>query len=465
MSIQRRKPRKNVAVVGIIGQGRRLCAAETDAAAVGETPGDDALQFTVMPGKPCDHFVQRRVMRIGDPAQRRRKGALLDSHGASQIDKRPSLHFQQGALLPVIVYIFIVYRRYLKRRFTSFRRENQRHAATPQPGIGPDVVGQSGKLFRRLAPRKHGYRLTAAPQQGGNAGVMRPEIAVGVVAAGGDHGVDGRRSVVQADRRGRVDFAQQPHDMFHQHGILGGGLHETTVAAHKHAQQVEKTDERNVPGHDHPNTPRPGELQRASLPQQRGFKMDNRQLIMNSALTLFYESGYDAVGVQQIVDSAGVSKPTLYYYFGSKQGLLEALLNEHFQPMEQKLIEASETGKNIPEKLYRIARAFFNGASEDPKFHMLMMALFYSGRKSEGFRTVYPMIDRFYHLCVDVFDNASAELGNMNGRQEQFAVGFSGILMHYLMMTAGDQSDLSNLVVRDEEVYRLVHQFMYGIYS
>ena len=64
--------------------------------------------------------------------------------------------------------------------------------------------------------------------------------------------------------------------------------------------------------------------------------MDNRQLIMNSALTLFYESGYDAVGVQQIVDSAGVSKPTLYYYFGSKQGLLEALLNEHFQPMEQK---------------------------------------------------------------------------------------------------------------------------------
>ena len=195
-------------------------------------------------------------MRIGDPAQRRRKGALLDSHGASQIDKRPSLHFQQGALLPVIVYIFIVYRRYLKRRFISFRRENQRHAATPQPGIGPDVVGQSGKLFRRLAPRKHGYRLAAAPQQGGNAGVMRPEIAVGVVAAGGDHGVDGRRSVVQADRRGRVDFAQQPHDMFHQHGILGGGLHETTVAAHKHAQQVEKTNKRDISGHDDQHAPR-----------------------------------------------------------------------------------------------------------------------------------------------------------------------------------------------------------------
>lgn len=134
--------------------------------------------------------------------------------------------------------------------------------------------------------------------------------------------------------------------------------------------------------------------------------MDNRQLIMNSALTLFYESGYDAVGVQQIVDSAGVSKPTLYYYFGSKQGLLKALLNEHFQPMEQKLIEASETGKNIPEKLYRIARAFFNGASEDPKFHMLMMALFYSGRKSEGF--IY--IETAHHTIT------SAITGHTTGR-------------------------------------------------
>ena len=50
--------------------------------------------------------------------------------------------------------------------------------------------------------------------------------------------------------------------------------------------------------------------------------MDNRQAILDSALTLFYEKGYDAVGVQQIVDAAGVTKPTLYYYFGSKQGLL-----------------------------------------------------------------------------------------------------------------------------------------------
>ncbi|MDD7739318.1 MAG: TetR/AcrR family transcriptional regulator [Fusicatenibacter sp.] len=193
--------------------------------------------------------------------------------------------------------------------------------------------------------------------------------------------------------------------------------------------------------------------------------MDNRQLIMDCALTLFYERGYDAVGVQQIVDRAGITKPTLYYYFGSKQGLLRSLLEEHFEVMEKELRAAIALEGKIPEKLYRVARSFFNGAAEDPHFYLLMMALFYSGRKSEGFLTVYPMIGRFYRLCVEIFDQASDELGNMNGRQEQFAVGFSGILLHYLMMAAKDMDDLSGLVITDEEVYRIVHQFMYGIYS
>ena len=54
--------------------------------------------------------------------------------------------------------------------------------------------------------------------------------------------------------------------------------------------------------------------------------MDNKERIMESAKDLFYARGYDAVGVQEIADGAGITKPTLYYYFGSKLGLLKALL-------------------------------------------------------------------------------------------------------------------------------------------
>lgn len=193
--------------------------------------------------------------------------------------------------------------------------------------------------------------------------------------------------------------------------------------------------------------------------------MDNRVKILDCAMELFYERGYDAVGVQEIVEKAGVTKPTLYYYFGSKRGLLECMLNEHFVAMEEKLKTSSEHNTRIQEVLHRVAKAFFDGATGDPQFFLLMLSLFYSGRKSEGFQVVYPLIERYYRLYVSIFENASEELCNMYGRQEQFAVGFSGILNHHIMMAARDMDDLSRLKITDQQTAAIVQQFMYGIYS
>ena len=52
-----------------------------------------------------------------------------------------------------------------------------------------------------------------------------------------------------------------------------------------------------------------------------------KEKIMSTALKLFCRGGYDGVGIQEIVDSCGITKPTLYYYFGSKAGLLRAILD------------------------------------------------------------------------------------------------------------------------------------------
>ena len=46
--------------------------------------------------------------------------------------------------------------------------------------------------------------------------------------------------------------------------------------------------------------------------------MENKERILECALELFYAKGYDAVGVQEIAERSGITKPTLYYYFGSK---------------------------------------------------------------------------------------------------------------------------------------------------
>ena len=68
--------------------------------------------------------------------------------------------------------------------------------------------------------------------------------------------------------------------------------------------------------------------------------MDNKETIMTCALDLFYARGYDGVGVQEIADAAGITKPTLYYYFGSKKGLLQQVLNNYYQILDELLDRA-----------------------------------------------------------------------------------------------------------------------------
>ena len=193
--------------------------------------------------------------------------------------------------------------------------------------------------------------------------------------------------------------------------------------------------------------------------------IDNKKLLLDAALDLFYAKGYDAVGVQEIVDWAGVTKPTLYYYFGSKIGLLKNLLERGYSVMEEGVLEASRMQANLPEVLYKVAREFFDYAAAHEKFYLFMLALFYSGRENEAYKTVAPFIENYYNLIVGIFENAAPQLGNMRGRQKLFAVGFTGILNHHIMTVSYGLSENQKFEISNETTYEIVHQFLYGIYS
>jgi TetR/AcrR family transcriptional regulator len=55
-----------------------------------------------------------------------------------------------------------------------------------------------------------------------------------------------------------------------------------------------------------------------------------RGRLLSAALELFTRKGYAATSVREIVEVAGVTKPVLYYYFGSKEGIYLNLMREPF---------------------------------------------------------------------------------------------------------------------------------------
>ena len=68
--------------------------------------------------------------------------------------------------------------------------------------------------------------------------------------------------------------------------------------------------------------------------------------IARAAARLFAERGYDATSVREIVEAAGVAKPTLYYYFRSKEGLAQAL----FTVPLTNLVADAATNRHAPWK-------------------------------------------------------------------------------------------------------------------
>ena len=55
--------------------------------------------------------------------------------------------------------------------------------------------------------------------------------------------------------------------------------------------------------------------------------MATKDRILEEALTLFSENGYDGTGVEQIAEKVGVKAPSLYKHFKGKEDIMNALID------------------------------------------------------------------------------------------------------------------------------------------
>lgn len=188
--------------------------------------------------------------------------------------------------------------------------------------------------------------------------------------------------------------------------------------------------------------------------------MDNRKALIERALALFAARGYDAVGVQEICDAVGITKPTLYHYFGSKRGLLEAVLLESYEALKNRLQEVVIYKGDLPLTLEKVAETYFSFAKENPVFYRLQLALWFAPRESEAFLTVSAMNRFQYEMMEKIFIDAVPQHGNMRGRHQAYALTFLGLLNNYIGLGLNSLAELNLDLIR-----QAVHQFQHGIYS
>ncbi len=99
-----------------------------------------------------------------------------------------------------------------------------------------------------------------------------------------------------------------------------------------------------------------------------------RETVMEAAIEAFASKGYAGTSVNDILHVSGLSKPTLYYYFGSKEGLFREILDSAYDGVHDAMRATIRDADACKNQLSGIATALFKFTTS----HQHLMRLVFS---------------------------------------------------------------------------------------
>ncbi|MFC4232623.1 TetR/AcrR family transcriptional regulator [Parasediminibacterium paludis] len=101
--------------------------------------------------------------------------------------------------------------------------------------------------------------------------------------------------------------------------------------------------------------------------------VDKKQHIMSHAMQLFADKGFEATSIRDLAKVADVNVAMVNYYFGSKEKLMEAIIEEKAGYMKDR-IEELNANTSISEiaKVNFLIEDYVNRIVSNPNFHKLL---------------------------------------------------------------------------------------------
>jgi AcrR family transcriptional regulator len=101
----------------------------------------------------------------------------------------------------------------------------------------------------------------------------------------------------------------------------------------------------------------------ASVPSRPAFKRLPRavreQQMLDAAVRVFSRRGFHEASMDEIADEAGISKPMVYAYLGSKDDLFRACVNREGTRLLESIVATVSEDLPADEQLWRGLRGFF----------------------------------------------------------------------------------------------------------
>ncbi len=118
-----------------------------------------------------------------------------------------------------------------------------------------------------------------------------------------------------------------------------------------------------------------------SFPIRSSFSdEDTAGRILVAAERLFAERGFDGVSVRDIATAAGCNKALVFYYFDSKDGVLDRILDSYYRQHAAALATTFEATGSLEQRWHAVLDAYLDFLEEHPRFPSLVQRELSQGR-------------------------------------------------------------------------------------
>ena len=185
---------------------------------------------------------------------------------------------------------------------------------------------------------------------------------------------------------------------------------------------------------------------------------NTKKRLIKAALRVFTEKGFAGASTREIVEASGVTKPTLYYYFGSKDNLYRSLLKESFERFNKEI--GRITAEYLPprKKLLKIVSYYLNYSKTSPREIKLIMISIYRSDSAapevDLAEYARPGIEAIAGVIRDGMKTGAFKKGN----QLQLSLQLIGMIHIQILLILNDEGTLH--LSRPEEI---IATFLEGI--
>jgi TetR/AcrR family transcriptional regulator len=157
-----------------------------------------------------------------------------------------------------------------------------------------------------------------------------------------------------------------------------------------------------------------------------------REAIRRAAIRLFSQKGFAATSTREICEQAKVTKPVLYYHFGSKEQLYRELVVDAGNESRKQMLLAASRARGAREKLVEVLAADFEVTRRDPAMAQMFFRMLFAPRK-ETPTVDYIEIGMEWLRLIEGIASEGIRDRELKGKPREIAEALLGIHMIYTM--------------------------------